>query len=427
MAENISELAPGHADSPERRASFFRQSGWLMIANIGGGILMWAVHFLSKRIPNSEYGLFGVLLSVVMCIPTMPLQMVMTHQTAQAIARNRLRELAGMIRWITAGTFLLWLAGAIAAVVWREPISAHWGIHNPVAFYVTLGVLLFALWQPVFWGVLQGEEDFLWLGWSMISNGIGRLVVAVVAVMALGAWAAGMMSGVLLGLAVATGIAIWQTRSFWTAPASRFDWREVLGEMLPPMIGFAAFQFLFTGDTMFVKAYFSGDDAGFYVAAGTLSRALIWLVGPLASVMFPRIVHSTAKAEKTNLVSLVFWGTAILALLGAAGLTVLGPFVVRIVYKAVYVKVATSVLPWYAGAMIPLALANVLLNNLLAKSAFKVVAPLCVLAVGYGVALTHFHASLVMVLQTMGCFNLLLLALCAWFTWRDKRNSVRAS
>jgi len=115
--------------------------------------------------------------------------------------------------------------------------------------------------------------------------------------------------------------------------------------------------------------------------------------------------------------NLVLVGTAVLAILGAASLSLLGPWIVRIVYPANYVTVATSVLPWYAGAMVPLTIANVLLNNLLARSAFKVVAPICVLAAAYGFALTQFHASLVMVLQTMGVFNLALALICAWFTW----------
>src|SRR5437016_4282986 len=80
------------------RASFFRQSGWLMIANIAGGAMMWAVHFLNKDLPAGEYGLFVVYLSIIMCIPTIPLQMAMAHQTARALAMNRRGELAGMIR-----------------------------------------------------------------------------------------------------------------------------------------------------------------------------------------------------------------------------------------------------------------------------------------------------------------------------------------
>ena len=72
----------------EAKGSFFRQSGWLMVANIAGGALNWGMHFLQKALPESikasEYGAFGVFLSVAMVIPTMSLQMVMAHQTALA-------------------------------------------------------------------------------------------------------------------------------------------------------------------------------------------------------------------------------------------------------------------------------------------------------------------------------------------------------
>ena len=73
--------------------------------------------------------------------------------------------------------------------------------------------------------------------------------------------------------------------------------------------------------------------------------------------------------------------------------------------------------------MVPLALANVLLNNLIARSFFKVVPALCLLAPGYAFALTRFHDTPVTVLKTLGVFNLLLLAVCAWFTWGTKVQS----
>jgi len=77
-------------------------------------------------------------------------------------------------------------------------------------------------------------------------------------------------------------------------------------------------------------------------------------------------------------------------------------------------------LPWYAWAMVPLTLANVLINNLLARSSFRIVPALVALAVVYAFALTRFHDSLVTVVKTLGVFNLLLLGVCAWFTWGMK-------
>ena len=71
--------------------------------------------------------------------------------------------------------------------------------------------------------------------------------------------------------------------------------------------------------------------------------------------------------------------------------------------------------------MIPLALANVLVNDLLARSRFKVVLPLVLLAVTYGFtlpAMLHkFPGHMEVALQTLGVFNLLLLGASAWCAW----------
>jgi len=399
-----------------------------MIANVGSGGLMYTVHLLAKKIPDAEYGVFGVLLAVAMCVPNLPLQMVFAQQTAQALATNRERELSGMIRLAWLGTLGLFLALAAGVFLWRADILARWQITNPAGLWITVLVVLFSLWLPMFSGVMQGRQDFFWLGWSNILNGIGRGGLAAFIVLFLGGYAAGMMTGVCLGLAVATGIGIWQTRGLWRLPARPFDRRSLLAQIIPLMLGFGAVQFVFTADTMFVKAFFSGDDSAFYISAGTLSRALLWLVLPLATVMFPKIVHSVARSEKNNLLGVVLLGTGILAAGGALGLTVLGPWIVKFVYKPSYVQIATSVLPWYAWAMVPLSLAYALVNNLLARSQFRIVPALVLVAAAYGVTLAVVGrhagsladpaAGLRMMLQTLGAFNLLLLAVCAGYSFK---------
>src|SRR6267142_683806 len=93
--------------STSDRSTFFRQSGWLMIANIGGGMLMWLVHFLNKIIPDTEYGVFGTLLTVVMLVPQMPIQMVFAQQTAKAVATNTAAQLSGFLRRAWLGTLVV--------------------------------------------------------------------------------------------------------------------------------------------------------------------------------------------------------------------------------------------------------------------------------------------------------------------------------
>lgn len=409
-------LTASHAKASEH-ASFFRQSGWLMIANIVAGAMMWAVHFLSKKIPDSEYSAFVTLLAVAMTIPTLPLQMVMAQQAARARAIGREGQLASILRLVLTGTILVWILGSLVVLVFQGSIVSRWQLANAFGLWITLPVLLLNLCLPTLWGVLQGMQSFLWLGWSMMLNGIGRILIALLVVVIISATAAGIMTGVLVGMALAAGVALWQLRSVLFTPGQSFEWRPLLAQVFPLMLGFAAFQFLFTADTLFAKAYFDKDTMAAYGGAGTMSRALMWLVGPLATVMFPRIVHSATKSEKSNLAGLVLAGTAVLAITGAVSLSLLGPWVIRFVYKESFVQVATVLLPWYSFAMVPLSLANVLLNNLLARGAFKMVPALCVLAVCYGFALTRFNTTFVTVIQTMGVCNVLLLLICAWYTW----------
>src|SRR5437764_9216375 len=108
------------------RGTFLRESGWLMIANLGGGILNFFVHPLAKSAGPAAYGVFAAFLAVTICIPTMPLQLVFAQQTASAMATNRRRELAGFIRVAWVASFLIWLLFASVAFLGREAILQRW-------------------------------------------------------------------------------------------------------------------------------------------------------------------------------------------------------------------------------------------------------------------------------------------------------------
>jgi len=236
-----------------------------------------------------------------------------------------------------------------------------------------------------------------------------------------------MITGAFLGMFVGFIIAVWRTRHLWVLRGARMPGGTFLRQMGPLMLGFGVCQFMFTTDTMYAKAFFSGDDMKCYVAAGTLSRAVLWLVLPLAAVMFPKLVHSSVRSEKSNLLGVVVLGTAVLAVGGAAGLWLFGPLVIEMVYTAGDVSATMALLPWYAGAMIPLALANVMANDLLAHGRFKAVPAMVLVGLAYAVVLPmllrQFPGRMEVVLQTLGGFNLLLLAVCGLFGFLATRRA----
>jgi O-antigen/teichoic acid export membrane protein len=410
----------------KQHAVFFRQSGWMMMASIIAGFMSLGVHFLNKIIPQSEYSNFGVLVMVVACLPTMPLQMVFAQQTASAIVENRERQLNGMIRWTWFWTTSIWIVVVVLTAIFHKQIVAGWQLSSVAPLFATLVGILVSLWLPLFAGVMQGRQDFFWYGWATIAGGVLRVAAAAVLVMAFHLGAAGMLWGAAIGVGIASLIVIGRTRDFWMwgRPSEPFDSKALFKQIMPLILAFGVCQFLFTTDTMYAQVHFSADSMKHYVAAGTLSRALLWLVLPISSVMFPKIVHANAKQEKNNLLAIVIAGTAVLAIVGVIGLCVVGPIVVRIVYEPADVPDTVALLPWYAGAMIPLALANVLVNDLIARARFKVVPFMLVIGVAYAFTLPymlrHHPGHMTVVLQTLGVFTTLLFIVCAWFTWGAK-------
>lgn len=402
-------------------AAFFRQSGWLMLTSIIGGLMTLCVHPLSQKMPGTEYSAFVVLLMMVACLPTIPFQSVFAQQTAQALALGRERQLAGMIRTALLWTFVVWAVAATVIFFYRNQIAASWHLPSVTALVVTLPVLLASLMMPMFFGAVQGRQDFFWLGWAQLLSGVARFAFAAIFVLALHAGATGMMTGALIGVGLGAVIGIWRTRDLVFAPKEAFDWKSLMRQVTPLLLGFGAFQFLFAADTMFTSAYFSGEAMKPYMEAGTFSRGLLWIVLPMANVMFPKLVHAHAKSEKTNLFSVVILGTAIMGICGMIGLCVVGPLAVRIVYGANDVPAAMALIPWYAGAIVPLGMATVMVNDLMARAKFQVVPWMVALAIAYAFAmpymLSHYPGRLVVPLQTVGVFNLLLFGVCALFTW----------
>ncbi len=225
------------------------------------------------------------------------------------------------------------------------------------------------------------------------------------------------MGGVLIGLLASMAIGVWQNNDLRKEPHAPFDTRGWLRRVVPLTLGFGASQFLFSADVIAVQDHL-GENGGAaaYIFGGTLARAIVLFTTPLAAVMFPKLVHSAARSQKSDLMGVTLLGTALLGCAAAIGLTVTAPLLIKAGSKAEYLSIV-PLIPWFGWAMVPLAVGNVLLNNLMAHSRFKVVPVLAALAAGYWVALGHFHDSFKSVIQTLGVFALIFLAVCAVFTW----------
>lgn len=421
--------------SQEHKLAFFRQSGWLVIATTLGGVFMYAVHMLANpsSIGSAEYGVFTCLLQVLnlMGIPASGLQTVFVQQTAAAVTDEQRRNLAASLKGVLTGTFVFWCLCALGVVVFQNALARTLQLPGVAPLWITLFLGLFALWQPIAWGVLQGRQDFTWYGISTFLNGFTRFSMVALLVLVLHGKANSALIAALLGLVVTVGVAGWKGREAWLAPGGTFEWRRWLNRVVPLTCGSGATIFMMSADMIFVQSLFPKDTTGGYGAVGMIGRALLFFTVPMTTVMFPKIVQSAARSQDTRVVAQALQATAFLGGCAALFCTVLPWFPLWLVYGNKPMENGESILkmaylvPWFAWSILPLTLATVLIGNLMARERYEVVPSLMLVAAGYGAALTWFNSSFIQVVQTLGVFGLLLLGVSIWFTWRMNKTTPR--
>ncbi|MBM3823397.1 MAG: hypothetical protein FJ404_11005 [Verrucomicrobia bacterium] len=418
------------------RHSFFRQGGWMMISTTLSGGFMFAVHLFAPLMPKEEYGLFGALLGLVglMMIPVIGLQTTLAQQTAACLDREDELELAGTLRSLVGWSFLLWIVVLLAVWLFQSRLLAGFKISNPAALWMTAAVALPQLWLPIFMGYLQGRQNFLWFGWATVLNGLGRFASVGIIVAIMGGYAAGAMVGVLLGFASAFGIALWHSRQVLSGPASRFEWGRWVSQLIPLTLGLGTVQFILYIDLPVVRQGFEAGLTGSYAAAGMIGRGLVVFTTPLSIVLFPKLVRSATHAEPTKVLGWAVVCTAALGALAALG-TSAGAWSIPWLLdqltlseagwaKSLVEKLgperrsllleAGALIPWFVWAMLPLAIANVLISSALARRDQVAVYGSAAIGVAYGSTIAVWHPSLHAVIGTLGGFNLLLLLFNAW-------------
>ncbi len=426
----------------ESKLAFLRQSGWLALATGIAGLTSYAVHPFIKD-AKAEYGAFTAMLQLLnlIAIPAIGLQAVFTHKAAEAKTEEDFQVIAreqvsiGLIVLMLAAMVLVWIH------LYADALVASLKLPSLQVLTLTLAAGVFALLMPMVYGVLQGRQRFLWLGWAMLSLGVVRLAVAAGLVHYYGSSALNGMVAVGLGflcallLAGATsGLPSLPPRN-WLSSVKQVEWRELARRFIPLSLGGGAVIYMMSVDMVVVQRFFDGEQTGYYAAAGMIGRALIFFVGPMVMVMFPKIVRSRAEQNPTDVLKLTLLLTAGLCAV-AVSLGILVPDLpLRIIYDDSYLKV-TPLVPWFIGAMAPLALAAVLVNNILARGAYAVIYWLMLLPALYTGVLWkiapkiaeqtaggfNIHA-FISVAQIIGMGNLCFLAATVILTWAVYRQA----
>jgi O-antigen/teichoic acid export membrane protein len=415
------------------KASFFKQGGWMVVATVGGGVFMSAVHPLVSKMPPEEYAIFYSLLRVFLLlgIPAGGLQTIFAQQAAASLDDRQARQLTGATRAVLRASFLIWLVLASFILMARSSIMDALQITHFAALGFTVLLGLPSLWMPVFKGLLQGRQNFAGLGWVLMLDGICRFGSIAVLVVILHGQSGSAMAGAFIGQVVAIIVGLWLTRDVWRGSCEPIEWRPWFRKVIPLTLGTAALLFMSNADVLFVQNAIRNETA-LYSAGAMIGFALAQFILPLATVMFPKIVHSAARAEKSDALAMTLKSTALLGGLAALASTLLPELPLRILYfrNPAYFVTAAPLVPWFAWGILILSMAYVLVTNLLAREKFAIVPWLVVIALAYGATLYGVRESLVhmepliafrRVIQILSVYSAVILLVSMRFTWPRKQ------
>jgi O-antigen/teichoic acid export membrane protein len=414
----------------------------MVSATFIGGIFMAFVQTAANRMPTTEYNTFNALLGLLIIlggVPSAALQTIFAQQAAAAVTEEKECALNTAVRALLKVTGLFWLIIALWIWLFTGGVSQFLRIGEPQALRLTALIVLCTLWLPILKGVLQGQHRFAPLGWLIMCEGAGRLGIMILIVVVLKGHATGGVVAVFAGQLGTLVIAGWLTRQVWLrADSATFHWKQWLKRGAPLTLGMGAVMFISSVDRIFVNSlFFEHVPVSLYMGAMLTGYAIVQFVAPITSVMFPRIVRSLARSEKTDALTLTLIVTGGFACLAAAGCTLFPKLPLQVLFFARPQMVqAAPLVPWFAWSLMPLTLANVLIQNLLARERFAATPWLMLVPVVYGLTLMAISPALAhmkifdafkCVVQTIGCFALMLFAVAAWFTWHRPETEAQKS
>lgn len=400
----------------------------MVIATFAGGLGMAAVHTFASKM-GLQYSTFVSLLGLLIILgaPASALQTIFARQAATVTNEAQEQQLRATTRAILAWAFALWLLCAVVVQAAFGPISRLLNVSNPAALYFTVFLVLTTLWVPIGKGLLQGRHQFGGLGWLQITDGLGRFGVLVLMVKIFHAKAAGGMFAAVVGQVVTVVIGAWLTRELWLSRAAvRFHWKSWFGQAVPLTLAYGTVQVMTRVDTIFVQGLFSDKmQTGLYDGAMLTGFAIVQFVAPVALVMFTRVAQNVARAERTDSLGLTLAATTLFGLVAAIGCTVLPQLPLRLMFLTnPAIWTAAPLVPWFAWSLLPLTVANVLVQNILAHGRYRAVPWLVLVPFVYAAGLCLQASALldmkpfdafIRVIQTLGGASLLLCAVAAWF------------
>ncbi|MBI3870524.1 MAG: hypothetical protein HY299_18510 [Verrucomicrobia bacterium] len=408
------------------RLRFFQDSLLMLCASVGGGVFTMLTniatwHFLQKNALD-DYTTLTALRDTLtqFTIPVMGVQTAFAQLAAKHAPEVDPSPVSGALRGQMRWLAVYWLGVAALMLAFQPSIGKTFKVGDPAKLWIGWGYGWLLLLTPAFFGVIQGRQNFKGYAIAKVSGDVGILVAVTLVTGFILPNATGAIGGLGLGALLSFLVVTFLTRRDWSAAPAPFEIWKFLKHFIPLTAGVGVITYMFTADILVVQRYFAEGSAP-YAAARTLGKAVIFLVAPVSLAMFPSIARSAARSEETPVLGQALGITTAVGCCAALACTLFPEFLLGILFPNASDMGAAQLVPLFAWRFLPLAIASLLINNLLARERYAVVPWMLLVPLSYSITLHYWHPSRRSVIQTLGWHSLAVLVLLVFFTWRETR------
>jgi len=259
-------------------------------------ISAYVIHiYLGRALGPERYGVFGVVLSVLMVC-----YIFLNNGVRQVIARLITYYPECTRHFLKKGLFVqILISGVIAALVFCfSGMMADFFKDSRLSLPLKLcsAVVVVQGIYFVYTGALSGQKRFFAESVVLSTYGIMRPAMVLILV-ALGFGVPGAIGGFFIASAMAIAVG---TLTLAKAPEAQRDVsvKEIFDLAIPTIVIFGAVAMILNLDVLSVKRFLFNDEAaGFYTAATTFSKPPYWFLFSFGSVALPLVASCYSRGD----------------------------------------------------------------------------------------------------------------------------------
>ena len=394
-----------------------RDSSVLFVGLAGVNVLNVLFQMVMGRcLMPEEYALLISLLGVfnILSIPLGVVSSAVNRYSSLLIQQGRIGDVRRLVRRWAIRLLVGGLLVSSVCFLFPHALASFFHLDRVTPIFIFGIILVGVFCRPVFDGAMMGMQCFVGFSVSSVLGWSTRLVTASLFVLCISPYSGWGLLGHGLGFYVALAIGVFFVfRRLRDQQPSEKPLPQMHAYMFGSFFVLLGYSILMTGDVVLVKHLFPNEAPSFSYAA-TLGRLVIFIPQAFIAAMFPKVVSDKkVSAEQQKIFIRTIVATFVMTVVSAmlfVPLTRLGIFVLF-----GNTDPSSEMILWsrlLAGAMVPVALLNVVGRFMLAQHRFPIASIIPIAAIVYiaGVLfLVQTPAQVVMLLSGLSVFSLVLM------------------